>query len=77
MHLETTEDFADFYGKEEILRDKITTEDQVSKHIEAVKKEEVDTVAREVFVVSGINLAITGPFSEKDKKAFLEIVSRV
>jgi predicted Zn-dependent peptidase len=77
LHLETTEDFADFYGKEEILRDKITTEDQVSKHIEGVKKEEVDIVAQEVFDVSGVNLAITGPFSEKDKKAFLEIISKV
>jgi predicted Zn-dependent peptidase len=77
LHLETTEDFADFYGKEEILRDKITTEDEVSKHIEAVKKEEVDTVVKEVFSANGANLAITGPFGEKDKKAFLEIISRV
>lgn len=77
LHLETTEDFAEFYGKEEILRDKITTEEEVSKHIEAVKKDEVDTVAQEIFVASGANLAITGPFKEKDKKDFLKIIGRV
>lgn len=77
LHLETTEDFADFYGKEEILRDKITTEEQVSRHIEAVQKEEVDAVAQEVFSASGVNLAITGPFGEKDKKDFLEIISKI
>ena len=77
LHLETTEDFADFYGKEEITRDTITTEDEVSKRIEGVKKEEVDIVAKEVFKASGVNLALTGPFSAKDKKAFLEIISRV
>jgi predicted Zn-dependent peptidase len=77
LHLETTEDFADFYGKEEILRDKVTIEGEVSKHIEGVKKEEVDAVAKEVFSVSGVNLAITGPFKESDKKGFLEIISKV
>ena len=77
LHLETTEDFAEFYGKEEILRDKITTEEEVSKHIEAVKKEEVDIVAQEIFKASGVNLAITGPFKEKDKKDFLKIIGRV
>ena len=77
LHLETTEDFADFYGKEEITRDKITTEDEVSKRIEGVKKEEIDTVAREVFKASGVNLALTGPFKESDKKAFLEIISKI
>ena len=77
LHLETTEDFAEFYGKEEILRDKITTEEEISKHIETVKKDEVDTVAQEIFVTSGVNLAITGPFNEKDKKDFLKIISKI
>ncbi len=77
LHLETTEDFAEFYGKEEILQDKITTEEEVSKRIEATTKDEVDIVAKEVFNSSGVNLAITGPFSEKDKKEFLEIISKV
>lgn len=77
LHLETTEDFAEFYGKEEILQDKITTEDEVSRRIEATTKEEVDIVAREVFNSSGVNLAITGPFGEGDKKDFLEIISKI
>lgn len=77
LHLETTEDFADFYGKEEILRDKVTTEEEISKHIEAVQKQEVDIVAKEVFNPAGVNLAITGPFGEKDKKDFLKIISNI
>lgn len=77
LHLETTEDFAEFYGKEEILQDKITTEEEVSKRIEATTKEEVDIVAKEIFNSSGVNLAITGPFGDKDKKEFLEIISKV
>lgn len=77
LHLETTEDFADFYGKEEILRDKITTEEEVSKRIEATTKEEIDTVAREIFDVRGVNLAITGPFKEEDKTEFLKIISKM
>lgn len=77
LHLETTEDFADFYGKEEILQDKITTEEEVSKRIEEVTKKEVDQVAQEICVAAGVNLAITGPFKEEDKKEFLEIVSKI
>lgn len=77
LHLETTEDFAEFYGKEEILQDKITDEEEVSRRIEATTKEEVDIVAKEVFNSAGVNLAITGPFGEKDKKALLEIISKV
>ncbi len=77
LHLETTEDFADFYGKEEILQDKITTEDEVTKRIEATKKEEVDTVGKEIFNAKGVNLALTGPFSQKDKKDFLKIISNI
>lgn len=77
LHLETTEDFADFYGKEEIARNKITTEEDVIKNIEGVKKEEVDQVAREVFAMQGVSLAISGPFSEDDKEAFIKIIERV
>ncbi len=75
LHLETTEDYADFYGKEEITRDEITGPKEVAKRIEGVTKAEVNQVLKEIFVSNGVNLAMTGPFKETDKKELLEIVA--
>ena len=77
LGLETTEDFADFYGKEHILTGKITTEAEVAERIEQVTKNQVDQVAEEVFVSSGVNLALTGPFTKEQGDEFLKIVSKV
>lgn len=77
LHLETSEAYADFYGREEIVRNKILTTSDVSKRIESVTKAEIDQVAKEVFVESGANLALTGPFGEEDKKEFLKIISNI
>ncbi len=77
LHLETTEDYADFYGKEEIIKRKITTAKEAAKIIQGVTLKAVNKASKDVFRKEGINLAIVGPFKPKDQQKFLKIISRI
>ncbi|MBI4091428.1 insulinase family protein [candidate division WWE3 bacterium] len=49
-----------YLSKQELLTDKILTYDEVVKKIDALKVKDIVTVAEEVFVNNGLNLAIVG-----------------
>ena len=74
LGLESSDDFANFYGGQEILRDKkVLTADEISKMIEKVTAKDIQKVAKEVFKNEVMNLAIVGPF--KDEGEFKKILS--
>ncbi len=65
--LETSDQLAGFYGGQEIItREILTPEDTIGK-IQAVKNEEIIAVASEIFQNQKLNLAIIGPFKEKER----------
>lgn len=64
LELEDSRDVAGFYGTQEILKRKIRTPDEVMKKTDAVMVEDVQEVAREIFIRQHLNLAIIGPYSE-------------
>lgn len=72
LGLESSDSQADFYGGQEVLREKIKTPEDIVEEIKAVTAEEIKFVAERIFKNEGLNLAIVGKF--KDKKEFLEVL---
>lgn len=67
LDLEDCESFADWFGKQELLSKKILKPEDKIKKIFDVKLEQVKQVAEELFKSQKLNLALIGPFKDKDK----------
>jgi predicted Zn-dependent peptidase len=77
LNLETTEDYADLLGKQEILKNKVSTPVEIEKKIEGVTLKAVNRVIPEIFVKNKASLALVGPFKEEDKAKFLKILENI
>lgn len=62
LELEDSRAVAGFYGSQEILERKIETPDEAIAKIKAVTVEELEAVAKEIFRMERLNLAIIGQF---------------
>lgn len=71
LELEDSRNFAALYGTQELMEDKIKTVKEILEEIDKVTKEDVARVAGEFFVEDRLNLAIIGPFEDKEKFAKL------
>lgn len=67
MGLESSNDVADWFGGQEILRKKIQTPEEVLKEISKVTAKDVQKVAREIFKNATLNLAAVGPVKKTPK----------
>ncbi len=67
ISLEASNAVANFVGTEEIVTGKPLTVDEVFAKIDAVTPEEIMAVAKEIIRPEGLNLAMIGPFKEKEK----------
>ncbi len=65
LALEDSFKVASFYTAQELLRHEIETPEEVLEKIEAVTAEDIQRVAKDIFVNNKLNLAIIGPFREK------------
>jgi predicted Zn-dependent peptidase len=72
MSLESTDDLANFYGGQELLKGEIKTLEEKIKSIQAVKIQEIKKLAKSIFTTKNLNLAIIGPY--KDKEYFKDIL---
>ncbi len=66
LSLETSDAKASFYGFQEILKREILTPKQISAKIEKIKEKDIAFVAKEIFKPQKLNLALIGPFKEKE-----------
>jgi predicted Zn-dependent peptidase len=73
LGLETSDELASYYGSQEIMMKSIVSPKELIKKINSVTREEVRSVAIEVFKDSMINFAVVGPY--KDKNKFKKILS--
>ncbi len=74
LNLETSNQLAGFYGGQEVLTREILTPEELIKKIQKVKKEEIISIAKDIFQNSKLNLALIGPFKEKERfKKILKI----
>lgn len=67
LSLETSSSMASFYGGQEVLKEVIITPEELAKKIRAVKMDEIIAVAKDIFQNKKLNLALIGPFEEKEK----------
>ncbi len=67
LSLESSDDIANFYGGQELLKKEIRDAEEKAKKIRKVTAEEVQKLARDVFKDSKLNLALIGPFKDKTK----------
>lgn len=67
LGLESSDELAEFFGFQEILRKKMTTPEEIFKKIDKVTPADIKKVAEEIFVTKNLNLALIGPWEDKSK----------
>lgn len=70
LELETSEARAEYVGIQEMLKHKIEKPEEIIAKINKVTAEDVQKLAREIFVDSGLNMAIVGKY--RDEAVFKE-----
>src|SRR3989338_1941844 len=72
LSLELSDDIANFYGGQELLKKEILEAEEKAKKIRKVTESQVQALAKSIFKNNKLNLALIGPFKEKVK--FLKIL---
>jgi predicted Zn-dependent peptidase len=72
LSLESSDDIANFFGGQELLRKKIESAEHKAKEVRKVTAKQIQDLAKEIFKSEKLNLALIGPFKEKEK--FLKIL---
>jgi predicted Zn-dependent peptidase len=67
LSLETSDELASFVAGQEILKKEILTPEQFFAKIDKVTATDLSRVARDIFRLEKLNLALIGPFKEKEK----------
>ncbi len=68
LSMEDSESVANFYGTQFVLKDKVVTLDEYFKIIDSITIDEIVSVAKELFVLEKISMALIGPFDGKEKE---------
>ncbi len=72
LSLESSDDIANFFGGQEVLKREVKSLDSKIAEIRKVGASDIQKLAKEIFVDKKLNLAIIGPF--KDKAKFTKIL---
>lgn len=72
LGLESSDAQANFFGFQEIMREKIKTPKEIEKEIERVTAEDIAKVAKEIITNKKLNMAIVGKY--KDEERFKNIL---
>lgn len=73
LGLESSDEWAGFYGGQELLEHSLKTPEEIVRKIQAVSAAEIKAVAQNIFQPQKLNLALLGPF--KNQKSFDKILS--
>ncbi|EKE13785.1 MAG: processing protease [uncultured bacterium] len=66
ISMEDSFNIAHFFGNKKLLENKMETPEEIIKKIMSVKKEEIISLAKEIFAKDKLNFAIIGPFEQND-----------
>ena len=69
LSLELSDDIANFYGSQELLKKEIRNADEKAKEIRQVTAAQIRTLCENIFTDDKLNLALIGPFKAKSKFA--------
>jgi len=67
LYLETSDAKASFYAGQEILERKIRTPKEIFAQIDKITVNDILKVAKEIFKPERLNLALIGPFQNREK----------
>ena len=75
LSLESSDDIANFFGGQELLKREIKGVKDRAEKIRKVTANEIQSLAKDIFQNNKLNLALIGPFDERLEKArFLKIL---
>lgn len=74
LSLETSDAWAGYNGGQEVLRGEISTPEEECKIIDKITQEDIIKIAKEIFQKDRLNLALIGPYSDKDEKKISSIL---
>ncbi|PKM87655.1 hypothetical protein CVU83_02750, partial [Candidatus Falkowbacteria bacterium HGW-Falkowbacteria-2] len=66
MQLEASDDIANWYGLQAVLRDKLTDPDEIEKKLRKVTSADILRVAKDIMKTNNLNLAMIGPLKKAD-----------
>lgn len=66
IQLESSDQVANWYARQEIFREDLFSWKEFLKKVDEIKPEDMKKAAEEIFQNSGLNLALIGPFKEKE-----------
>ncbi len=72
LELESSDDIANFYGGQEILRKPILKPAEVAEKIRKVTAKDIQKISKEIFQNKKLNMALIGPF--KHKAEFVKVL---
>jgi len=72
LSLESSDDIANFYGGQELLKHELKNAEEKATEIRKVTASQIQTLAKQIFKNEKLNLALIGPF--KDKSKFTKIL---
>jgi len=67
MSLEATDDIANFYGGQELIKKEIKTLEEKIKEIKRVTADDIQKMAKLIFKTKNLNLSVIGPYKDKSK----------
>ena len=75
LSLEASDARASFYAAQELLENRILTPEEIFKKIDRISQEDILELASEIFKPERLNLALIGPFKNKEK--FQKLLKRL
>lgn len=72
--LETSEEVADYFGFQELLKEEILKPKDLIAKIKAVTAKDIQKVLKEIMKEKSLNFAIIGPFDKKDTSSFEKLL---
>lgn len=72
LEMEDSESIAGWYGTQQLLTKKTLTMEERFKRIQKVRLNDIQRVAKDIFQTTKVNLALVGPF--KEKQEFLKLL---
>lgn len=75
LSLESSDDIANFFGGQELLKHELKSSEEKAREIRKVTAAQMQNLAKSIFKNNTLNLALIGPFQDKkDKEKFLKIL---
>lgn len=65
LGLESSDDIANFFGGQELLKKEIKSAEDKAKQVRAVTAQQIQNMAKDIFKNTNLNLALIGPFKGK------------